>query len=160
MENQVDIYSWSLSLIFTTVFDHTENLSNLEHNSNFYTILPIIKQPTAKKKRRKIEYKPVDPVKIAAAKREREKEVKMWDILTEMAAYAFFLWILLVLSYGSRDPNAFLIRASLEQSFIRPRDPWLSFKAVSHSSSGSRQVPLPTDAQPCCQVLMGLTRIA
>ena len=86
--------------------------------------------PGKKKKERKIEYKPVDPVKIEAAKRERQKEVKMWDILQEMAAYAFFLWVLLTISYGSRDPNCFLIRKSLENHFLQPEDPWLSYREV------------------------------
>ncbi|XP_037093243.1 uncharacterized protein LOC119113030 [Pollicipes pollicipes] len=57
--------------------------------------------PRKKKQQRKVEYTPVDPAKIEAAKRERQKEVKMWDIIQEMAAYAFFLWILLVLSYDT-----------------------------------------------------------
>ena len=87
------------------------------------------------KKGRKMEYKPVDPAKIEAAKREREKEVKMWDILQEMGAYGFFLWVLLTISYGSRDPNCYLIRQALENDFLQPQDPWLSYQAVSARDS-------------------------
>ena len=77
-----------------------------------------------------MKYQPVDPAKIEAAKRERQKEVKMWDILQEMTAYAFFLWVLLTISYGTRDPNSFLIREALENNFLQPRDHMLSFNKV------------------------------
>ena len=78
-----------------------------------------------------MKYQPVDPAKIEAAKKERQKEVKMWEILQEMAAYAFFLWVLLTISYGTRDPNSYLIRESLENHFLQPNDYMLKFSAVS-----------------------------
>ena len=86
---------------------------------------------------RKVKYQPVDPEKIAAAKRERQKEVKMWDLLQEMAAYAFFLWVLLTISYGTRDPNCYLIRQALENHFVQPTDAMLSYNLVR----------LPTDTE-------------
>ncbi|KAF0300768.1 Polycystic kidney disease protein 1-like 2 [Amphibalanus amphitrite] len=97
--------------------------------------------PRKKNTDRKVKYQPVDPAKIEAAKRERQKEIKMWDILQEMAAYAFFLWVLLTISYGSRDPNCYLIRESLENHFLQPNDYMLSFGALKIDTDYSGQKP-------------------
>ena len=42
----------------------------------------------------------------------------MEQILKEIFSYLFFLWILIVLSYGNRDPNAYLMKNSLKSTFI------------------------------------------
>ena len=39
--------------------------------------------------------------------------MKMYDIMREIVFYCMWLWILLVVSYNFRDPNAFLLRDSL-----------------------------------------------
>ncbi|XP_066983276.1 polycystin-1-like protein 2 [Macrobrachium rosenbergii] len=63
-------------------------------------------------------FQPVDEKFIKTAKVEREKEIKMWDVIYDIGAYAIFIWIVLVLSYGNRDPNSFLMKKELENNFI------------------------------------------
>ena len=70
-------------------------------------------------RQKKIEYKPVDERALRAAKIERKKEIKMWDVIYDIGAYSFFIWIILVLSHGNRDPNSFLMRTGLENNFVR-----------------------------------------
>ena len=46
------------------------------------------------------------------------KELKMYDILREVLFYALFLWILMVVSYGFRDPNAFFMKTALYHTYV------------------------------------------
>ena len=62
---------------------------------------------------------------------QREKEVRMWDIITEILAYAFFIWILMVLCYGNIDRNAFLLKKHLHISLVQPNFKLSSFLTVS-----------------------------
>lgn len=55
---------------------------------------------------------------LEKAKLERLKEIKMSKILKEIFSYLFFLWLLIVLSYGNRDPNAYLMKSTLKSAFI------------------------------------------
>lgn len=59
---------------------------------------------------------------VTKARDQREKEVKMYGIAREILSYLCFLWILLTLSYGNRDPSAILLRTSIENSFLKPGD--------------------------------------
>jgi hypothetical protein len=65
----------------------------------------------------------VDNAQLNKMRLEREKEVKMWDIVQEIMAYSMFLWLLLVLSYGNRDPNATYLRQGIYDSFRISREP-------------------------------------
>ena len=42
----------------------------------------------------------------------------MWAIIREILGYLIFLWVLVVVSYGNRDPNAFLLKQTLSNEFI------------------------------------------
>ncbi len=59
-------------------------------------------------------YRPPDPEILKKARELRMKELHMYDILREIIFYSIFLWILMVISYGFRDPNAFHMKNNLE----------------------------------------------
>ncbi|ELU06540.1 hypothetical protein CAPTEDRAFT_185815 [Capitella teleta] len=63
-------------------------------------------------------YNPPDTKKLEEARLERLKELQMYDILRELLVYSFFLWILLVISYGFRDPAAFFYKKSLTDLYV------------------------------------------
>lgn len=42
----------------------------------------------------------------------------MYAVLREIFFYFIFIWMLLVISYNFRDPNAFLSKESLVKTFI------------------------------------------
>ncbi len=67
---------------------------------------------------RTIPYKPPDPSVLEEARANRFKEMKMWDIIREITLYTFFLWILLVISYSFRDPDAFLFKKNIQTMFV------------------------------------------
>ncbi|XP_070581220.1 polycystin family receptor for egg jelly-like isoform X2 [Ptychodera flava] len=64
-------------------------------------------KPVKPAKERKLAYKPMDETELNKAREQRMKEIKMYAVIREILFYIFFLWLLLVISYGNRDPNAF-----------------------------------------------------
>ncbi|KAK7015102.1 hypothetical protein SK128_013346, partial [Halocaridina rubra] len=74
--------------------------------------------------RKRVEYRPVNEDYLEEARQRRMKEVRMWEIIYDLGSFFFFIWILLVLSHGNRDPNAFLMRNELGNNFLmRDMDP-------------------------------------
>ena len=63
-------------------------------------------------------YNPPDPEVLKQARDKRLKEIQMYDILREILFYCFFLWILMVISYGFRDPNAHVMKDHITNEFI------------------------------------------
>ncbi|XP_071105701.1 polycystin-1-like [Haliotis cracherodii] len=68
---------------------------------------------------RKIGYKPPDPEELERARKQRLNEIKMWEIVRELVFYSFFLWILMVISYRSRNPNSYYYKDTLEKMIIK-----------------------------------------
>ncbi|XP_068233382.1 polycystin-1-like [Palaemon carinicauda] len=62
--------------------------------------------------------KRVDNETLQKLRSARKKEVEMWSIIKEIAVYSIFIYVLLILSYGNRDPNAFFLKKTLQESFI------------------------------------------
>ena len=75
-------------------------------------------------------YRPPNLTALEKAKLERLKEIKMSKILKEIFSYLFFLWILIVLSYGNRDPNAYLMKDTLKSAFIGGANGGASYEDV------------------------------
>ena len=42
----------------------------------------------------------------------------MWDVMREITFYAFFLWIVKVISYSFREPEAYLIKRNVETMLV------------------------------------------
>ena len=79
---------------------------------------------------RRRNYKPPQKGDLDHVREERMKELKMSEILREIFSYLLFLWLLTVLSYGNRDPNAYYMQMNLKNEFINnPK-----FKEVSSNS--------------------------
>lgn len=72
----------------------------------------------------------MDTEALEEARKEREKEVKMYSVLQEILAYFFFLWVIMILSYGNRDPNNFYLREALVKGFIKPGDLYNEYNKV------------------------------
>ncbi|KAG1698577.1 Polycystic kidney disease protein 1-like 2 [Nymphon striatum] len=71
-----------------------------------------------------------DPAEVMKYRILRVKEVKMTEVLREIFAYVIFLWLLLILSYGNRDPNGRLLQQSISNGFLKPGDIYLDFTKV------------------------------
>ncbi|XP_051787973.1 polycystic kidney disease protein 1-like 2 [Erpetoichthys calabaricus] len=62
-------------------------------------------------------YHPPPPTDIEKMKSKMFKEQKVFALIREILAYMGFLWMLLLLAYGQRDPNAYFLTQHIRQSF-------------------------------------------
>ncbi|KAK7938673.1 hypothetical protein WMY93_001999 [Mugilogobius chulae] len=75
-------------------------------------------------------YKPPPAADVEKMKRNREKEQKAYALLTEILVYVCFMWMLLLVAYGERDPNAFYLNQHILSSFSPDQDQSLSLDQV------------------------------
>ncbi|XP_068694084.1 polycystin-1-like protein 2 [Montipora foliosa] len=67
-------------------------------------------------------YGPPDDDFLKSAREQRLKEVRMSEILKEISAYFLFVFVLVVVAYGNRDPNAYLLSKNLRDIFVEVDD--------------------------------------
>uniref|UniRef100_A0A3P9A4W2 Polycystic kidney disease 1 like 2a n=1 Tax=Esox lucius TaxID=8010 RepID=A0A3P9A4W2_ESOLU len=62
-------------------------------------------------------YQPPPPSDIERMKNNMIKEQKVFALIKEILTYMGFMWMLLLVAYGQRDPNAFFLTQHIRQSF-------------------------------------------
>ncbi|KAL6468941.1 hypothetical protein MHYP_G00224650 [Metynnis hypsauchen] len=62
-------------------------------------------------------YQPPPPSDIEKMRSNMIKEQKVFALIREILIYVGFLWMLLLVTYGQRDPNAYLLTQHIQQSF-------------------------------------------
>ncbi|XP_067314223.1 polycystin-1-like protein 2 isoform X2 [Pseudorasbora parva] len=62
-------------------------------------------------------YQPPPPTDIERMKNNMIKEQKVFALIREILIYVGFLWMLLLVAYGQRDPNAYYLTQHIRQSF-------------------------------------------
>uniref|UniRef100_A0A673B6F1 Polycystic kidney disease 1 like 2a n=1 Tax=Sphaeramia orbicularis TaxID=375764 RepID=A0A673B6F1_9TELE len=62
-------------------------------------------------------YEPPPPADVEKMKMIKMKEQKAFNLLTEILMYMGFMWMLLLVAYGQRDPNAFYLNRHIRNSF-------------------------------------------
>ncbi|XP_053369297.1 polycystic kidney disease protein 1-like 2 [Clarias gariepinus] len=62
-------------------------------------------------------YQPPPPSDIEKMKSNMIKEQKVFALIREILIYFGFLWMLLLVAYGQRDPNAYYLTQHIQQSF-------------------------------------------
>uniref|UniRef100_H3A0G5 Polycystin 1 like 2/pseudo n=1 Tax=Latimeria chalumnae TaxID=7897 RepID=H3A0G5_LATCH len=62
-------------------------------------------------------YQPPPPTDIERMKKNYIKEQKVFELIREILAYLGFLWMLLLVAYGQRDPNSYYLNRHIEDSF-------------------------------------------
>ncbi|KAL9983983.1 hypothetical protein ACROYT_G006233 [Oculina patagonica] len=65
-------------------------------------------------------YQPPDESKLNALRETKIREKQLKNKFIKLGDYLFILLVLVLVSYGNRDPKSFLMRNSMEQEFIRP----------------------------------------
>ncbi|XP_052023259.1 polycystic kidney disease protein 1-like 2 [Apodemus sylvaticus] len=73
-------------------------------------------------------YQPPPMAAIERMKTTRLKEQKAFGLIREILAYLCFLWMLLLVAYGQRDPSAYHFNRHLERSFTQGFSPVLGFR--------------------------------
>ncbi|GAA6233697.1 polycystic kidney disease protein 1-like 2 isoform X1 [Lates japonicus] len=64
-------------------------------------------------------YQPPPPTDIERMRNNMIKEQKVFALMREILAYMGFMWMLLLVAYGQRDPNAYFLTQHIRQSFSR-----------------------------------------
>ncbi|KAM3625915.1 uncharacterized protein V6R79_019756 [Siganus canaliculatus] len=64
-------------------------------------------------------YQPPPPTDIERIRNNMIKEQKVFALIREILAYMGFMWMLLLVAYGQRDPNAFFLTQHIRQSFSK-----------------------------------------
>ena len=67
-----------------------------------------------------LRYQPPDESKLSALRETKIREKQLKKKLMKLFDYLFILLVLILVSYGNRDPQTFLMRNSMEQEFIHP----------------------------------------
>uniref|UniRef100_A0A8C5N1V4 Polycystin 1 like 2/pseudo n=1 Tax=Leptobrachium leishanense TaxID=445787 RepID=A0A8C5N1V4_9ANUR len=62
-------------------------------------------------------YQPPPPTDVSRMKNCYMKEQKVFALIREILAYFGFLWMLLLVAYGQRDPNSYYLNKHIEHSF-------------------------------------------
>uniref|UniRef100_A0A803TRM4 Polycystin 1 like 2/pseudo n=1 Tax=Anolis carolinensis TaxID=28377 RepID=A0A803TRM4_ANOCA len=73
-------------------------------------------------------YQPPPATDIEKMKNNRVKEQKAFALIREILAYLGFLWMLLLVAYGQRDPNSYYLNKHIEQSFTDGFEEVLSYQ--------------------------------
>ncbi|KAK5620417.1 hypothetical protein CRENBAI_024454 [Crenichthys baileyi] len=64
-------------------------------------------------------YQPPPPTNIVRMRKNVIQEQKVFDLIREILAYMGFMWVLLLVAYGQRDPNAYFLSRHVRQSFSK-----------------------------------------
>ena len=67
-----------------------------------------------------LRYKPPDESQLSTLRENRMREKQMKNKFFKLGDYLFTVLVLVLVSYGNRDPASFLMRNSLEQEFLLP----------------------------------------
>uniref|UniRef100_A0A4W3IMU0 Polycystin 1 like 2/pseudo n=1 Tax=Callorhinchus milii TaxID=7868 RepID=A0A4W3IMU0_CALMI len=62
-------------------------------------------------------YQPPPPNDVEKMKKDSIKEQKVFGLIREILAYLGFLWMLLLVAYGQRDPNSYYLNKAIGNSF-------------------------------------------
>ncbi|XP_078480345.1 LOW QUALITY PROTEIN: polycystin-1-like protein 2, partial [Lampetra planeri] len=77
-------------------------------------------------------YQPPPPTDIERMRNNMIKEQKVFALIREILAYMGFMWMLLLVAYGQRDPNAYFLTQHIRQSFSKGVSDSMSIQDVFH----------------------------
>ncbi|XP_071256344.1 polycystin-1-like protein 2 [Salvelinus alpinus] len=75
-------------------------------------------------------YQPPPPTDIERMRSNKIKEQKVFALIKEILTYMGFMWMLLLVAYGQRDPNAYFLTQHIRQSFSQGISDSMSHKDV------------------------------
>ncbi|CAL1538860.1 unnamed protein product, partial [Lymnaea stagnalis] len=116
---KVFLFAVVLSIIFKNPKDEEEDEEDDEELPNIDPESELLhNEVMGAAKPKKIGYKPPDPQVLEKIRATRLKEIQMWAIIREVVIYAFFLWILMLISYRQLGAGNFLYKDTMKRVFI------------------------------------------
>ncbi|XP_060551059.1 polycystin-1-like protein 2 [Pantherophis guttatus] len=103
-----------------------------EENTHIHGPLSVTGDPTpifgARRDSGNNIYQPPPATDIEKMKMDHIKEQKAFALIREILAYLGFLWMLLLVAYGQRDPNSYYLNKHIENSFTEGFEEVLSYQ--------------------------------
>ncbi|KAJ3592348.1 hypothetical protein NHX12_007475 [Muraenolepis orangiensis] len=115
-----------LAVFFALVFKKVDEDDNYE-KVQYYKPINSGARPICREGRL---YRPPPAVNIEQMKRNRVKEQKAYALIKEILAYLGFMWMLLLVAYSQRDPNAFYLSQHIRRSFGRNTSNSMTYSQV------------------------------
>jgi hypothetical protein len=112
--------------IYNAIANHDEEF--LKQSTSSLSQVEI-QQAMKSRKTKLTTFKTLSAEELEEQRATRIREIKMNEILKEMASYLFFLIVLLFLCHQSRDPNSYNMHKQMTQAFVE--NPIMSFEDVS-----------------------------
>uniref|UniRef100_A0A668V1H7 Polycystic kidney disease 1 like 2a n=1 Tax=Oreochromis aureus TaxID=47969 RepID=A0A668V1H7_OREAU len=75
-------------------------------------------------------YKPPPPTDIEKMRNNMIKEQKVFALIQEIVVYMGFMWMLLLVAYGQRDPNGYFLTQHIRKSFSKGISDTMSIQDV------------------------------
>ncbi|XP_039867914.1 polycystic kidney disease protein 1-like 2 [Simochromis diagramma] len=75
-------------------------------------------------------YKPPPPTDIEKMQNNMIKEQKVFALIREIVVYTGFMWMLLLVAYGQRDPNGYFLTQHIRKSFSKGVSDTMSIQDV------------------------------
>ncbi|XP_005741746.2 polycystic kidney disease protein 1-like 2 [Pundamilia nyererei] len=75
-------------------------------------------------------YKPPPPTDIEKMRNNMIKEQKVFALIREIVVYTGFMWMLLLVAYGQRDPNGYFLTQHIRKSFSKGISDTMSIQDV------------------------------
>uniref|UniRef100_A0A3P8NBS0 Polycystic kidney disease 1 like 2a n=1 Tax=Astatotilapia calliptera TaxID=8154 RepID=A0A3P8NBS0_ASTCA len=75
-------------------------------------------------------YKPPPPTDIKKMRNNMIKEQKVFALIREIVVYTGFMWMLLLVAYGQRDPNGYFLTQHIRKSFSKGISDTMSIQDV------------------------------
>lgn len=66
----------------------------------------------------RLSLKPPNATELKKARKQRKQEIRMSQIIKEIITYVLFLLALFLVSFGQRDPQAYLIAKLIEDTYL------------------------------------------
>ncbi|CAL8267238.1 unnamed protein product [Lota lota] len=82
-------------------------------------------------------YRPPPLVDMEQMRRNRDKEQKAFALIKEILTYVGFMWMLLLVAYSQRDPNAFYLSQHIRSSFSRQTSSSMTYSQVFSWANGT-----------------------
>ncbi|CAG0904504.1 unnamed protein product [Cyprideis torosa] len=103
--------------------DQDEREPHLQYNETW------LENDTTESREPKV-YRPMTREGLYDLREKRKNEIQMWTIIKEIIIYTIYLIILIIIARGLRDPSAYYMRESMQESFIGAEDPVYSYPHV------------------------------
>ncbi|CAG0904235.1 unnamed protein product, partial [Cyprideis torosa] len=130
---QVLLFSLFLTCIYKQEPDDEDDSDQDEREPHLQYNETWLEHDTTNNREPKV-YRPLTREGLYDLREKRRNEIQMWTSIKEIIIYTIYLILLIIIARGLRDPTAYYMRRSMQDSFIRPEAPIYAYRIVSDAN--------------------------